>query len=435
MDGDWMLILTVIAGLSLAGVTGLTAMIGLRLQDERQRLAARLAAGETAAAGTPSPGGCQAEIEAAEQRLAQLGEELAWIEQARAEAQAWQERGEQIRADITALEAGRNAAEQDLYARRADVESLEAQKRTLTAENAEDSARYEQHRQTLSQIDEEATRTRQLLDELLTSTQEIQQRREALTEDEADLQRTLKAYRAEIATLQREIQARRSELQSVDQQAGQAVEQELQARRGEVAELERHIQALADEAATLRAGNERDRERDRQALLRLAQEIAASEQRRQALAEENAGLQRDLETRRSQLNTGLNEVQQRHTALLMEIAALEQERELLSERVAVLRGASEMLKPRPEPPLAATRPLASPPASAPRPSVKRGPEPLRATKPRPATQPVAEPAAVTMVRNTVKTIDTALTAYLFGKPAPKARPAPAKKPAPPAKGS
>ena len=84
MDGDWAMIVTVAAGLSLAGVIGLAVLTGLGFQRESRSLIA-LRASE---AETPEPPPHRrAEIEEAERRLAHLHEELAWLERSRSDAE------------------------------------------------------------------------------------------------------------------------------------------------------------------------------------------------------------------------------------------------------------------------------------------------------------------------------------------------------------
>ncbi|MEI8395122.1 MAG: hypothetical protein WCF85_10330 [Rhodospirillaceae bacterium] len=399
MGADWTLIIAAAAGLSLAGVIGLTVLTGLQFQREAHRLIIRRGHEATLARKPPYR---QAEIAEAEARLSDLHKQVARLEQARRDVE--QPVAPAVASDRTELE------EAAVLARRREVETLEDERQSLADEVIRLRDMLQIAEQGLARLNDERQATEQRCTELVGSFHELRQRREALTEDEAAVALDLKAHRIELATLQRELQALRDEKQALEQQVDDQTVQVHQlgddpavseaaaeverlragltemvaeiavaeARRAEIIagarELEQRREALSEEVGTVqhaveaaRAELVRVRDDNESALVVLADaraEIAAAagalEQREIVLGEEQQALNRDIETaraelerlredkdatvaelevRRAGLTAGFNETRERHAALVKEVEALDRERHVLAERVGALRSA------------------------------------------------------------------------------------------------
>ena len=387
MDGDWTMVVTVAAGLSLIGAIALTALTGLRFQRESQQL--------------PVLRACETEINAAEKRLELLHQELDQLERTQREATHRRQLRE---------EAESAASDEAAEARRQEIQSLEAQRQGLTDEVARVREAVQRERQILAQINLEQRAADQRRKEILVSIQELGQHREALSEDVAVASGDLKALRSDMATLQRELEAGHAQLSTMKQltedQAGLAeAVASAESRRNMIAaaarELEQRREALAEEVVdTNRAVKTAKAE-----LLHLQEECEA--------------VVTDLNLRRDEYAASFSETQQRHSALLKEVGALDRERLVLEERVATLRKtipqpASDEAKALPKTPAleatpAPAKPIKAPKAPKDRSSPFKSPlaflDTLISSKPtqakpapfsqakRPAALPAAKPAA------------------------------------------
>ena len=381
MDGDWTMIVTVAAGLSLIGAILLTALIGLRFQRESQRL--------------PVLRACETEIKAAEKRLELLHQELDQLERAQREAthrRQLQEEAESAVIDETA------------EARRQEIQSLEAQRQGLTDEVARVRDAVQRERHILAQINLEQRAADQRRKEILVSIQELGQHREALTEDVAVVSGDLKALRSDLAALQRELEAGHAQLSNVKRLTeGQAALAEAvasaESRRNTIAaaarELEQRREALVEE------------------VMDTSQAVKAAKAELLHLQEECDAVVAGLNLRRDEYAASFSETQQRHSALLKEVSALDRERLVLEERVAAL---GKIIT---QPASADAKALSKPPALEPAPASAK---PIKAAK--------APKDRSSQFKSPLTFLDTLITSKLAQpKPAPISQ---TKRPAAPA---
>jgi len=308
LEGDWVLIVTVIAGLSSAGAIALTVVIARHYHRAWRRLAA---ADGFEGMEEALRERC-ASLQATERRIAELNDEIAWLEKVRAETSVWHLRLSEVRqrvgaldqhidelevikADIVRCREEQLRAQQELAVQRAANDEFERQGRALADETSKTQVRLNQDRQTLAQLAHEIAAAQRRCGELRAVDPE--NGRVADSEEVKALRRELEDVRAELARNNDELADVQQEIAAAEtRRTGAAEDLREQERRREALTAE-----ILDAELTLKS--------DREELAQCNEELASA--------------RRSVEAGRAEIREDLRELQQRREALTEEITELE----------------------------------------------------------------------------------------------------------------